>query len=215
MGTICKYAVVANQSDVVECVTSFLRANQKDFIQTIDPRAQLGHPGSQTFFDRFPPIWSASETKEGIVEVYVNSWERRSAFASFASFQLQTRLVVNNYQSTADGCYWAFYLDGECRREIETTEEPLFEARGEKLSFEREHMGTNIAEDEEDPFFVFSYEDMDFYNEGVGVDIDVYQSEPHSLEWTNWTITDPASGTTRNSNPSSTSLRPRRFWSSS
>jgi len=207
VGTICKYAVVAEESDVVECVALFLRANEKEFIQTLDQGPPFASPSVD---GRFPSIWTASEVKDGIVEVHVNNWERRSAFASFASFELQARLVVNNFQSTADACYWAFYLDGECRREIETTQDPLFDASGNKLSFEREHIGTDIAEDGEDPFFIFSYEDMNFYNAGVGVDIEVHGSL--SSGWTNWTVLDPASGPRPKHRPARRSRSSWRFW---
>lgn len=206
MGTICKYALLADESDVVECVSSFLRAHQKDFVQTIDRYPQDG----PLVWDRFPTVWSVREVKEGVVEVGVNSWERASGFARFASFQLQTRLVVNHYQSTSEGCYWAFFLDGDCMREIETTEEPLFEARGDKLSFEREQIGTNISEDGDDPFFIFSYGDMDFFNNGVGIDIEVYEPDPpHATGCTNWTVLDERAGGTP---PSSPGKSPRPFW---
>ncbi len=206
MGTICKYALLAEESDVVECVSSFLRANQKDFVQTVDRYPQVG----EFVWDRFPTVWSARKIKDGVVEVGVNSWERASGFASFAASQLQTRLVVNHYQSNSDGCYWAYYLDGECMREIETTEEPLFEARGDKLSFEREQIGTNLSEDGDDPFFIFSYEDMDFYNNGVGVDIEVYEPDPPDVtECTNWTVIDQSAGMTP---LTSSAKRARPFW---
>ncbi|WP_196140524.1 hypothetical protein [Aliikangiella sp. G2MR2-5] len=183
MSTVCKIYVA---SDDVEKINSYLEEYlQKEYscdTESIETEWPLA-----TEFDSFnsgdetPTIYSYK--REGsLVEIYFNSFSENEDLAKHLSQELKTITTVSIYQSTAESGCWLYFSSGEKIRHILFMEGSPEEIHGDRLSFENNPIGHNIGE-ESDPYYVFDLEEIDFYNESIGIAIPMY-NEPKP-DWVN------------------------------
>lgn len=135
--------------------------------------------------ESFPSILSYKRITPDVVEVHFNSFSKLKELASHISNHTKSPVVVNIYQSAAEASYWSYHLNDVCLREIEAGDGEIHYQSGVLLEFEDEPLGHDISDDDE-PFFIFNDEDLNFYNENVGIEVEVYQE--YSSNWDNFVI---------------------------
>ncbi len=186
MSTICKIVVASSADGVVAAIREFLSADEKVFSEESSEWPKSNDAGVFKVGEEFPTVLSVKEVIEGFVEIHFNSFSKLPDLASFLSKKLEAVLVVNIYQSTATASYWAYYLRGECLREIEAGDGEVYSQRGLALAFEEDEPGHDISEEGEEPMFVFDDQDQSEYNERVEIPLEVYQD--YGSGWENFLV---------------------------
>ena len=130
--------------------------------------------------------YSVARFADGIVRVAFDGRDPQRTLGSRLSKVLDADVVVFVHQSAADAAYWALHSGGRLIREIEYGDGTLRTVRGEPLDFEGSEPGTNVSEDPEEPFVVFSDADIDIYNATVGLPVRVHEDE--AGHWVNVTL---------------------------
>lgn len=186
MSTVCKIGLRALEADTLEAVRQYLRSVGCDYVEEESEWPLANERDSFHVNECFPSLLSVKAVNPDVVEVHFNSFSRLKGLASYLSSSLDTPVVVNVYQSAATASYWAFYLQGECLREIEAGDGEVSFQSGIPLAFEPESPGHDISDEGEAALFIFNDDDQNDYNEQVGISIDVYQE--HGPGWINFIL---------------------------
>ena len=179
----------ANKDDVVSFLTEILPSLQQEFIIETTERALTQIERDRFLINYVPPsILSCAQVTKETTEIYFNSFSCMKEISSALSEKIGGFVVVNIYQNTASAGYWAYHLNGKLLREIEFGDGENSIDSGVKFGFEEDQIGHNTAESDENEYIIFDCDDIDLYNQKVGLDVEVYQSSDSS-EWTNFRIT--------------------------
>ena len=174
MSTICKIAIESSEEEVLLSLTQFLENDDDDYEKIISEWALVNQTNDFEVGEYMPTIFSVKQVTDKITEIHYNSFSKVVDLVSYLTKKLTTKAVVNIYQSTAEACYWAYYLSGEQLREIESGDGEIGDNNGIKLDFENDILGHNISDVGEEPFYIFGSGDMEKYNEEVDIRIGIY-----------------------------------------
>lgn len=207
MSTICKILVGSIDADRIEFL---IRSHMADAFDCEIEKSEQEWPAAQDddhFIGDFsdPTLFCIKVAAESFTEIHYNSFSPNEALCETLSRETKAPVVVNIYQSTAEACYWAYYLDGKALRIIESGDGETTRNEGALLVFETAPLGYNIGT-EDDPFIVFDSDDMEEYNRHVGIDARVY----HQLD-SGWTVL-KRKPTTASSPPKTTAKGGKKTW---
>jgi len=186
MSTICKICALEKEDNVVSSLGDILRNSGKTYKVSKTQWPLSGEHDNFIAEDDQPSMLSLKQVTDDVTEIYYNSFNNMKNFASLLSRELSTAVLVIQYQSTSTYCYWAFHKNGELLREIEAGEGEVITDLGAKFDFENAVLGKNIADEGEEPYYFFDYEDMDSHNKHLGFDTEVYQD--YGENWVNFII---------------------------
>jgi len=208
MSSICKICILATEGDVLAEITGYLDSAEKKYrVEASDQSAASDRALFDSALDS-PTIFSIRTVKNGLAEIHFNCFGKVREISARLSTNLDTALLVILYQSVATASYWAYYRNGECLREIEAGEGEVSFQSGAPLVFESENLGTDISEEDDEPYYYFDAPDMDAYNAQVGFDIEVYRDS--DSQWNNVHLLGRDSNSTESNG---TNSRPWwRFW---
>ncbi len=184
MSTVCKILVGSIDADQIEYL---IQSHMADALECEIEKSEQEWPAAQdddVFIGDFsdPTLFCIRAAAQGFTEIHYNSFSPNETLCETLSREMGATVVVNIYQSTAEACYWAYYLDGKALRILETGDGETIRNEGVLLPFEKEPLGHDIGT-EDDPFIVFDSDDMEEYNRHVGIDALVY----HQLD-NGWTV---------------------------
>ena len=187
MSTICKLCIRAKEGDVVSFLKEILPGFQQEFAFNVteNPLTKTERDSFLIGYD-FPSILSCAQVTSETTEIHFNSFSYMKELASALSEKINGFVVVNIYQSTASAGYWSYHLNGKLYREIEFGDGQTSIDSGVKFDFEEDQIGRNLAESDEEEYYVFDCDDMDSYNKKVGLDVEVYQDS--ESKWANFKI---------------------------
>jgi len=182
MSTITKLCVLSDEERVRSELTSFLDLTEKEY-EISTSEWPITTRESFDLYAAEPSIYSIKEVIPGVTEIFINCFGLVKDLATAISKNLTTSLVVLHYQSVSDACYWAYYVNGDCLRELMQGDGELQIQNGKPLPFENEQPGNYIAEDNEESYYFFGDTSMDEYNKEVGIPVETYQQS--DANWVN------------------------------
>ena len=209
MSTVCKICINSKEDDVCLATLEHLEVihGQVDHEDTEWPLA-TEHENFE-IDENLPNLLSIKQVSEDTTEIYYNCFSRVKELATHLTKSLDAKAAVNMYQSTSESCYWAYFINGELLREIDSGDGEILEDNGIKLEFEGDELGHDIAEEADEPMFVFDSGDMDEYNAQVGINVQVYQQ--YESNWQNYKI-NSSQNFLSNDNIKSTKKPWWQFW---
>jgi len=184
MSTACKICINSKEEDVCLSMSIYLKNEDDEYLEESSEWPLAIEYSEFNPDESMPSLLSIKQVTEDVTEIHYNSFSKVVDLVSYLSKNLKTKAVVNIYQSTAEACYWAYYLDGEQLREIETGDGEILDDNGIKLDFENDQLGHNISDTGEEPFYIFDTEDMEHYNNSVGINAEIYQK--YDSNWKNF-----------------------------
>ncbi|MFT7561783.1 MAG: hypothetical protein ACI93R_003714 [Flavobacteriales bacterium] len=185
MSTVCKICINSKEEDVSSMTLAHIDGIHDQIVHEVSEWPLATENENFKIDENSPTILSIKQVSEDTTEIYYNCFSKAKELTSYLTKSLNTKAVVNMYQSTSEAGYWAYFINGELLREIDSGDGEILEDNGIKLEFEGDELGHDIGE-EDGQLYVFDSDDMDEYNDLVGINVEVYQQ--YESNWQNYKI---------------------------
>jgi hypothetical protein len=188
MASICKVDINSKEDNVLKITFEYLLSISDEVTQEKSEWPLTDDTENFKANKRHPTLFAIKQVTENTTEIHFNSFSTVSKLATYLTQNLQTKAVVNMYQSTTEASYWAYYDNGELLREVGGYDGTARNISGKKLDFESDNLGHDVSEEfeEDKPMYVFDTQDMDEYNNNVGIKINVFQES--DTDWQHYRI---------------------------
>lgn len=125
----------------------------------------------------FPTRLAIARHTDGYLHVLYNSWCPMEDVSLHLA--KKRRVILVHGQTTSDAYLMALYKNGAQRRLLEFAAGGWIRQEGAPLPFETDPLGRNISEDEDDPHWIFEWDEVEAYCRQLGC-------HPWSEDITNW-----------------------------
>ena len=135
-----------------------------------------------------PTTFGVTRNQHGWFTAHYNSFYPLPELAVDASRTLGTVVIAVTAQSVSSAYLLGVWRDGEHLRTLEFADGEWLRQEGAPLPFEREPLGTNLAEEDEEPYYNFGRRDVIDYCENLGLRLWQPPADEKETDPEEWTI---------------------------